>query len=307
MSPLASLTIPTRNRADILRKNILSALDQTVPVEIIVLDDGSTDHTAEMMRTEFPQVRYERFQGPNGPCFLRNRGAEMATAPILFPIDDDSVFSSNTCVERTLAEFNHPRIGAVAIPYIQVTEDNIVRTRAPDDEKIYVCPSFLGASYAIRKDVFLEVGGYTAPLFYMGEERDLCIRMLDRGYVVRLGLSDPIHHHTSPIRDASRARRLERRNDLTHAFWNVPFPHVLYHLPGTILSGLIHGLRHHYFPLTVKAYLDAPIFCLQTPKKRSPVSSHTYRLARKMNRVRVLSLDEILPQLPPLDATPTPA
>ena len=301
MSFAASLTIPTRNRAGILRECILSALNQTVPVEIIVLDDGSTDNTEEMIRTEFPQVRYERFlQGPNGPCVLRNRGAQMASADILFPIDDDSVFSSNTCVETTLAEFNDPRIGAVAIPYIQITEDDILRSNAPDDKKIYVCPSYLGASYAIRKDVFLGVGGYREPLFYMGEERDLCIRMLEHGYVVRLGMADPIHHHTSPVRDASRARRLERRNDISHVLWNVPMPHVFYHLPGTILTGIVHGVRLHYLPLTLKAYLDALLFCRRHLGERLPVSSRTYLLSRKLNRIRVLPIEEVTAEMGPL-------
>src|ERR1043165_7988389 len=94
MVPAASITIPTRNRWAILRQSILAALKQTVPVEIIVLDDGSTDETPEMMRSEFPQIRYEQQLGSNGPCVLRNQGARLAAAPILFPLDDDSVLAS---------------------------------------------------------------------------------------------------------------------------------------------------------------------------------------------------------------------
>lgn len=108
----AAVVIPTFNRKDYLRKAIVSSLAQTVPVEVVVMDDGSTDGTAEMMRAEFPRIIFEQHPGPNGPSFLRNRGSELATAPILFPIDDDSVFDSTKTVEQTLAEFNHPHRGS---------------------------------------------------------------------------------------------------------------------------------------------------------------------------------------------------
>lgn len=304
MVPVATLTIPTRNRCDILRENLRAALRQTVPVEVIVLDDGSTDATPEMMHTEYPQVRYERLAGPNGPCALRNLGAGLASAPILFPLDDDSVMVSPETVEHTLAEFDHPRVGAVAIPFVNVRQDQRVQSRAPDRETIYVCPAFLGASYAIRRDVFLAVGGYREKIFYMTEEHDLCLRLLDRGYVVRLGTTDPIHHHASPIRDAWRARMLERRNNISHAIWQVPFPHFLYHLPGTIFSGLAFGLRHGCLSPTLAGYSQAIKQIPVSWRERSPVRSRTYLLMRRLNRTPVLPLDKIESCLDSLPAGP---
>jgi GT2 family glycosyltransferase len=300
MIPAASITIPTRNRCAILRESLLGALKQTVPVEIIVLDDGSTDETGDMMQSEFPQIRYERLPGSNGPCVLRNRGAKLATAPILFPLDDDSVLTSSTTVEQTLAEFAHPRIGAIAIPYINVRENQRVHSQAPDDKQIYICPAYLGASYAVRRDLFVEIGGYREQLFYMCEEREFCIQMLDRGYVVRLGAAVPIHHHMSPVRDNWRQRMLQRRNDVCHAFWDVPFPDVLYHLPGTIVSGLLFGLRDGSLGRTVAGYLNAPAVCVRSWRERHPVKPRTYRLMRKLNRERCVPLEQIELLLDPI-------
>ncbi len=301
-SPLASVTIPTRNRPDILRESILSAQRQTVPVEIIVLDDGSTDHTPDMMRTDFPEVRYERLAGGNGPCVLRNLGARLASTNILFPIDDDSVFQDPTIIERTIAEFDDPRIGAVAIPFINIRENDIVQSRAPDTDKTYVCSAYLGASHALRRDLFLKYGGYHEELFYMCEERDYCIRMLDHGYVVRLGSAPPIHHHASPVRNVWWQRMLQRRNDICHVYWDVPFPDLLYHLPGTIISGLIFGIRDRSLSRTIAGYWNAPAVCLRTWRERDPVKVKTYRLMRKLNRAGVMSMDEIAPHLEPLEA-----
>lgn len=300
MTPVASITIPTRNRSGILRESILGALKQTVPVEIIVLDDGSTDNTSEMMRSEFPQIRYERLKGANGPCVTRNLGARLASAPILFPIDDDSVLEDPTTVEKTLTEFDNPRIGAVAIPYINVLENDLVQSRAPDPHGIYICPAYLGASYAVRRDLFLELGGYHEQLFYMCEERDFSIRLLDHGYVVRLGMAAPIHHHSSPVRNVWFQRMLQRRNDICHAFWDVPFPDVLYHLPGTIVSGLLFGFRDRSLSRTVAGYFNAPAVCLRSWRERDPVKVRTYRLMRKLNRERCIALDDIERLLEPI-------
>lgn len=297
MTPAATLTIPTRNRCEILRESVRAALKQTVPVEIIVLDDGSTDETPEMMRSEFPNVHYERLAEANGPCVLRNLGARLASAPILFPLDDDSVLTSPTTVEETLAEFDNEWVGAIAIPYVNVCESEQVHTRSPDRERVYVCPAYLAASCAVRRDLFVKLGGYREQLFYMCEERDFCIRLLDRGYVVRLGTASPISHYTSPVRNAWLQRMLQRRNDICHAFWDVPFPHVLYHLPGTIISGLLFGLRNRCLDATLSGYVRAPGVCLRSWRERHPVKARTYLLMRKLNRERVVPLDEIEPLL----------
>jgi glycosyltransferase involved in cell wall biosynthesis len=301
-APVASVTIPTRNRSEILRDSILSALRQTVPLEIIVLDDGSTDETPEMMRTEFPDIRYERLEGGNGPCVLRNLGARLATTDILFPIDDDSVMVDATTVEKTLAEFDDPRIGAVAIPFINVRENDIVQSEAPDSTGTYVCSAYLGASHALRRDLFLKFGGYHEQLFYMCEERDYCIRLLDHGYVVRLGAAPPIHHHASPIRNVWWQRMLQRRNDICHTYWDVPFPDLLYHLPGTIASGLLFGIRDRSLGRTIAGYFNAPAVCLRSWRERDPVKVRTYRLMRKLNREPHIPLEEIAPLLVPIES-----
>src|SRR2546426_11210461 len=96
----ASLIIPTYNRKSELRDLLCSAHKQTAALEIIVMDDGSTGGTAEMMRDEFPGISYERLAGPNGPSFLRNRGAQPTDAMILFFLDDDSVLTSQRTIDQ---------------------------------------------------------------------------------------------------------------------------------------------------------------------------------------------------------------
>ena len=144
--PTVSVVIPTYNRKDHLREAIRSSLRQTVPVEIIVLDDGSTDGTEQMMREEFPAIRYQRFAGPNGPALLRTLGSDMASGEILFPIDDDARFPSCHTIQQTLEDFQHPRIGAVGIPFINVCSDGKLQQVAPDRHRVYVTSTFSGCA-----------------------------------------------------------------------------------------------------------------------------------------------------------------
>src|SRR5215831_17492941 len=115
----ASILIVTKDRKDQLRRAIRSAVLQTEPVEIVVLDDGSTDGTSDMVESEFPQVRLNRTPISVGYVVQRNRGVLLCSSEIVFSIDDDAEFSTPRVVEQTLAEFSHPRIAAIAIPYVE--------------------------------------------------------------------------------------------------------------------------------------------------------------------------------------------
>src|SRR5439155_26116948 len=174
--PQATIAISTHNSKEILRRWILPALNQAVSVEVIVADDRSTDGTADMVRTEFPQVRFYQFGSRRGPTFLRNRTIQLASAELVFPIDDDSIFSSPRVVEQTIEEFGNPRVAAVAIPFFNPRLDWTQRQLAPDRKRLWVTDAFVGAAHAVRRSVFLKMGGYREHFFYMGEEADLCIR-----------------------------------------------------------------------------------------------------------------------------------
>ncbi len=87
-----SVIIPTYNRAHLLARALQSVLDQSLPAqEIIVVDDGSSDNTDEMMSEQFPQCSY--IQQPNlGVSAARNRGIEAATGEWLAFLDSDDIW-----------------------------------------------------------------------------------------------------------------------------------------------------------------------------------------------------------------------
>jgi glycosyltransferase involved in cell wall biosynthesis len=300
--PVASVVIPTHNRREILRQTILSALAQSVPVEVLVMDDGSTDGTAEMVRSEFPSVRLYELGNRKGPTFQRNRGIELATSSVVFPIDDDSMFSSPRIVEQIIKEFNHPRVAAVGIPFLNPRLNWEYRQIQPEGRSgIFVVHAFVGAAHAVRKEAFLHVGGYREHFFYMGEEGDLGLRLIEHGYVVRLGKSDPVYHLESPQRDTALADFCGRRNDILFAWHNVPTAILPWHLAMTIINSVRTGVASGHLARMLRGVFSGFACLWKYRRDRKPVSAPIYWLHRKLKKKGPAKLEEIehlLPTLP---------
>jgi glycosyltransferase involved in cell wall biosynthesis len=90
----ATLLISTKDRKEELRCALESALTQTDVSEILVFDDGSSDGTGEMVRTQFASVRYERSERSLGIVAARNSAIRLARGSVVITIDDDCVFQS---------------------------------------------------------------------------------------------------------------------------------------------------------------------------------------------------------------------
>jgi glycosyltransferase involved in cell wall biosynthesis len=297
-APRATIAVTTLNRREELRTLLASAVTQTAEPEILVIDDGSTDGTSEMVAEEFPSVRVERSDSSLGLIVQRNSAAELASGEILFSIDDDARFTSDTTVEETLADFDHPRIGAVAVPFVDIRGSTRTLQVPPDREGRWITSSYIGTAHALRRDVFLEVGGYRGELAQMVEEPDYCLRMMDAGYVTRLGRASQIVHEESLKRDQERITELGRRNDILHGARNVPMPYLAARLAKvTAYSAVYPDVRRH--PRAVlrglaRGYRDA----WRTRATRAPVRRATYRLDHELRKHGPLRLEEIEGRLP---------
>src|SRR5208283_2367398 len=90
--PLVSVVIPTYNCGRYICETVESALGQTYsPVEIIVVDDGSTDDTRERLTTYGDRVRYI-YQQNTGPAVARNRGVQDAQGDWIAFLDADDLW-----------------------------------------------------------------------------------------------------------------------------------------------------------------------------------------------------------------------
>jgi glycosyltransferase involved in cell wall biosynthesis len=293
----ATVIITSKDRCTELRDALRSCLIQHGNPEILVVNDGSTDGTREMLESEFRNVRVIHHERPSGLVAARNEAAKVATGDVIFSIDDDAAFTTESVVVQTLEQFRDSSVGAIAIPYVDVRKSPEVRQRAPSDDRVWVTDRFVGTAHALRRDVFLQLGGYRDYYVHQGEERDYCLRMLDAGYVVRLATGDLIHHFESPKRDTTRMDLYGRRNDVLFAWLNLPWRFLPLQLVGTSINGLWFGLKVGR-PLRMlrglaMGYAAIPRFW----RNRSPVKSRTYRIFRRLQKCMCVDIAEVGPRL----------
>ena len=199
-----SIIIPTFNGA--LRiGNCLDALLNQVAVrnvEILVVDDGSTDDTANVIEG-YPNVHLIS-QANAGPAAARNRGAQSARGVIILFTDDDCVPMPDW-LDAMLAPFNNPEVvGAKGIYRTHQTRlmARFVQIEYEDRYRMMAgLPSidFIDTySAAFRRDCFLEMGGYdTSFPVACAEDIELSYRMSAQGWKMTFA-PEAIVYHTHP-------------------------------------------------------------------------------------------------------------
>ena len=290
--------VVTHNRREELARALESILSQEEAPEVVVVDDASSDGTSEMVAQRFPVVRLLRHEQSRGPALSRNHGMSVARGRVVICLDDDAWLPSPRTVQQTLGDFDDPRIGAVAIPFIDVEgNERTLRHTAPAQPNTWVASTFIAAAFAIRADSFRRIGGFRPELPMYFEESGLTLRMLDVGFVVRLGRADPAVHQPSTIRSLRRMDILGRRNEIVWVWTSFPAPWHLANVVGYVVKGIRYGLRTRRLGSMLEGMRQG--FRALPALDRQPVSHRAFRLDRRIRRSKVLPLDAIADQLPP--------
>lgn len=111
--PHISIIIPTYNGERFIAKALESVLNQTYQdYEIIVIDDGSEDHTRQVLQSYLPQIRY--FEQENqGVAAARNRGLELAQGELIAFLDQDDVLLPDKLALQVACFEHQPEVGIV--------------------------------------------------------------------------------------------------------------------------------------------------------------------------------------------------
>jgi GT2 family glycosyltransferase len=294
-SSTVSVVISTRNRKGELRRALISATALTSQPEILVIDDASDDGTCEMVNEEFPNVRLFSHSDRRGYVVRRNEGASSASGDLIVSIDDDADFSDPSCLNNLPELFADPRVAAAGLPYVDVISDHSGRVLqiAPDADDVWITNTFVGTAYAVRRDVFLKLGGFREELIHQGEERDFCLRLLERGHFVRLGVGQQIRHYPSVRRDLRRMDTFGRRNEILWAFTYLPWFLSVSFILGYTFRGMLYGLRVRRLGAMVEGIRQGYVACWELRSSREPLRRKTLAIERRLRKRGPMTLREV--------------
>ena len=99
---LITVIIPTYNRAHLIKDAAYSVLNQSYKnIELIIIDDCSTDDTAEVVKSiNDPRLNYHRLEKNSGACIARNKGIELARGDYISFNDSDDKWLENKLEEQ---------------------------------------------------------------------------------------------------------------------------------------------------------------------------------------------------------------
>ena len=224
-----SIVIASYGQEQYLAQAIDSAISQSVPSEVIVVDDGGPDGSLLLVQD------YERHgliklvkQVNKGLASARNAGIMNATGDYILPLDADDYLKVN-CVERIL-DFAERTDADVIGPSIHCFGLGEVSTILMDNPKLedFKQGNRLAYCSAIKRSVLLEVGGYSPKMDTLGgwEDLHLWYDLMTRGKKI-VTIPEPLVYYRT--KEESMWKTAEKNKD---ALWDQiikDFPHIASH------------------------------------------------------------------------------
>ncbi|SEB00372.1 glycosyltransferase [Variovorax sp. YR216] len=225
--PSISIVINTLNRASNLQATLESFrwLRYAGAFEVIVVNGPSTDNSEEVIERWSGSIRAARCPVAN-LSVSRNIGICMARGQIVAFIDDDAI-PEPEWLEQLASAYDNPMVGAAggfvfdhtgySFQYRYCLVDrfgnaDLTPSGAMPDlcfPKSYRFPHLLGANSSFRTEALIEIGGFDEEYEYFLDETDVCLRMVDAGYLIAQLPNAYVHHKFAPssLRGANRVAR----------------------------------------------------------------------------------------------------
>jgi N-acetylglucosaminyl-diphospho-decaprenol L-rhamnosyltransferase len=230
-TPVVSVCIVNRNCRELLHACLASLLDQPqgVALEVIVVDNGSTDGAADHVENAFPSVRLIRNTRNEGFSRANNQAAACAKGDHLFFLNNDTAVPPGALAELVSFQEAHPDVWLIGPRLIggdgQVQRgprkfptlatflhrtclfrwtglfrrhyQRYCRSAVDEEQTVEV---LMGAALFVRRERFVELGGWDEDFFFGGEDMELCRRAGQRGKVVHVPHVEVLHHGRASTR-----------------------------------------------------------------------------------------------------------
>lgn len=280
MLPLISIQILNWNRAEETQRAIQSALEQSYRnIEVVVIDNGSTDNSVELTQKNFPNIKVIELDKNYGCPGGRNRGIQHCEGEYIFYLDNDGVLHKDAVSKAyNIMKQDHAIAVVTGQVYDFSSSDEIDTKITPRSHEQYLHYNFQGGICMHRKSIYEKVGHYPDHFMYGGEEWYLTAKIIDNDLKIIKDESIILWHVRSNM-----ARN--RENELISAYYNKLYVNVsLFPLKYALLFII-------YFPYKYPKHADKEgvkkAFLLTLPsrylkvifnafKNRDPIKKSTY-------------------------------
>ncbi len=288
-NPLVTVNILSFNRRDELRITLNKVFEQDYKnIEVIVVDNASSDGTQEMVKNEFLNVNLIELEQNIGIAGW-NKGFEAAKGEYVLVLDDDSYPEFGTIeagINRIIADDTIAVIGFT----IFNSRFNIIENWYEYNEsngKIISSLGFIGCGALINKKTFLDLGGFEEKIFLYFNELEFSIRARNKGFKI---LYEPqykvVHLYSLQQRKGKHKVKLfinERRFEHTfrsyfiYQFLHFSTKHFLKYSGKLVLSKLYIALKLGFLSSYFKTLLSLLPVIYSVRDRREPVLEEVQR------------------------------
>lgn len=283
--PTVAVAIVTCDRRHVLAECLESVRVQVEsPDELLVIDNGSSDGTAEFVRRHYPEARLIEFGHNLGCAPARNVAAKNLGSDWIFFFDDDSVLEPGAVAAVRAAALADPAVAVIAPQIVHVLPSGEERFAGGPARRVH---TFTGQC-ALRREAMLEVGLY--PSFkYGAEEQDLGFRLLDQGYAIRFDPAVVLRHSPfATVRDPNLDMCSKLVNHVVVRWKYLPLWLAFGATLRTVALNAYLSIRNGQVPGYLTALAALPRAIRDGLRERQPVRRETIRLYRELSRDHAL-------------------
>ncbi len=269
--------------------------------EIILVDNNSSDETVQKVNEKFPTVNCIEIKYNAGVPGGRNVGIKNARGDYLIFVDNDADVGPNFLEDIESTFKSESRAGVLAFRIVNYYTREIDKTTwvwdttLLNNEEFKLVHKFVGAGFAIRKDVIKQVGILWDDLFFMHEEKDFCMRLLRTNHRVFYTPRIEVYHKVSPEKryeSNDRTFYYAIRNDFWIYIRNVPFYDALKHLVYLCISALPYSIKRKSFGYYMRGVAEGIFSSKKAWKIRSPLSKSQFKLYLELSNKKKANIGD---------------
>ncbi|HET6884092.1 MAG TPA: glycosyltransferase [Pirellulales bacterium] len=225
----------THNRRDETLRSLAQLTALPERPRIVLVDNASTDGTAEAVASGYPQVEVLQ-AGANLGAAGRNLALRRLDTPYVALCDDDTWWEPGSLRHAADVFEAHPRLAVATAKVLVGQQDELdptclVMEASPLPAAVGMpgrpLLGFLAGASVVRRTAFLDCGGFSERLFLGGEEQWVAAELAARGWWLCYLPDLVVHHHPSPVRNVRNRRWHEVRNALWFAWLRRPLASAL--------------------------------------------------------------------------------